>query len=106
PVRTIKTERTRLNFLVADTAFRARAARAEQLVAPLWRRIGRGLVVVAGDDEPFAVPQSEVDRFGQAVFDAGPQDDAIDDGLDVVNAPRGQLGHLIQLVHLPVDACA
>ena len=60
-VRAVETERSRLQFHIADPAVRAGVSRTENHVAPTAVAIVR--VVITGDDKPITVLRCQVDRF-------------------------------------------
>src|SRR5690606_17675121 len=62
------------------------------------------LVVVEHGNQSFAVLDGELNRFAQPRFDARADDDPIDNGIDVMVLPRVQLGEMIEIIDLTVDA--
>ena len=106
-VGAVKAKRPRLQFFVADLAIRTRVVGAEQLIFPLDRTVTGRLHLwrhVAGDRKSVAMINGHSNRFAHASADPTANDDAVDDGVNLMHFTSVKLGKVLQVVNATVNA--
>ena len=108
PIGTVEAERSRLHLFEADVAFRAGIDGTVQLVFPaVIRALAPPRVrlrVITNGHQAIAESNRHLNGFGQTRIDAGTNDNAVNDSIDVMSLASFEFGRLIDLVDISVDA--